>query len=175
MRVERWKWAGHVIRIFDNRIPKWFLEGSLGGRRPAGKPRNRYEDEVWKDATKLLNTKHLSAVVRHGSDWRKKSGGLGQEMSRRATGRKHNQLHVICFGFTWMNGWGINYLLDVEPHIKVICKIYKLAVFRLTDFWRKPLNSKCKICIEVRTMPQWILFLALCLDRGSTWFLSVIV
>jgi hypothetical protein len=54
--------------MLDNRIPKRILEGSLEERRPAGKPSNRCEDKMWKYATKLLNTKHWSAAVRHGSD-----------------------------------------------------------------------------------------------------------
>jgi hypothetical protein len=43
--------------MFDNRIPKQTLEESLRGRKPAGKPRNRWKNEVLKDAAILLNTK----------------------------------------------------------------------------------------------------------------------
>jgi hypothetical protein len=41
MHVNRLQWAEHVVRIFDNKI----LEGNLGGRRPTGKLRERWEDE----------------------------------------------------------------------------------------------------------------------------------
>jgi hypothetical protein len=58
MRVKSLKWAGHVVRIFENRMPKLILEGSIGGRSPAGKPRNRLEDEVRKDVAKLPNAKN---------------------------------------------------------------------------------------------------------------------
>jgi hypothetical protein len=57
MHIKRLEWAGHVVRMFDNIIPKRILERSLRGRRPAGKLRNRWEDELLKDATKLLNKK----------------------------------------------------------------------------------------------------------------------
>jgi hypothetical protein len=36
--------------MLNNRITKQILKGSLSGRRPAGKPRNSCEDEVWKNA-----------------------------------------------------------------------------------------------------------------------------
>lgn len=52
MNGERLKWVGHVVRMFENTIPKLILEGSLGGRGPAGKLRSRWKDYVWKDATK---------------------------------------------------------------------------------------------------------------------------
>jgi hypothetical protein len=43
--------------LFDNRIPKQILEGSLGGRSPAQKPSNRWEDRVWNYVAILLDTK----------------------------------------------------------------------------------------------------------------------
>ena len=56
MQTERLHWAAHVVRMLDNRIPQRVLEGSLGGR-PAGRPRNRWEDDVRNDGAKLLYTK----------------------------------------------------------------------------------------------------------------------
>jgi hypothetical protein len=44
---------------------------------------------------KLPITKQWIAPARHVSDRRKKTGGLGQETG----GRKHNHLHVMCFGY----------------------------------------------------------------------------
>jgi hypothetical protein len=46
--------------MLENKIPELILQGSLGGRRPAGKPRNRWEEEVRKDAIKLVNTKKVA-------------------------------------------------------------------------------------------------------------------
>jgi hypothetical protein len=65
--------------MLNNRITKQILKGNLRGRGPAEKPRSSCEDEVCKKATKLLNTKQWIAAARHVSDWRKKTGGLGQE------------------------------------------------------------------------------------------------
>jgi hypothetical protein len=64
MRVKRLKWAGHVIRMFDNRFPNRILEGNVGERRPTGRTRTLWEDGVRKDG-KVLKTKNLlSAVAR---------------------------------------------------------------------------------------------------------------
>ena len=66
MQAERLHWAGHVVIMLDNRIPQRVLKGSLGGRRPAGRPRNRWEDDVRNDGAKLLYTKKLA---RTGKMW----------------------------------------------------------------------------------------------------------
>jgi hypothetical protein len=53
--------AGHIVRIFDNRIPKGITEGSLGRQRLVDKQKNR----VWKDAAKLFRTKIWCAAAKH--------------------------------------------------------------------------------------------------------------
>jgi hypothetical protein len=58
--------------MFDNRTPKRIMKGSVGERRPTGKPRNRWEDEVRKYAVKLLHIKKWLAPARHRSDWWRK-------------------------------------------------------------------------------------------------------
>jgi len=57
MHVKILKWPERIVRTFDNRIQKRTVEGSFGGRKPAGRPRNGWEDEVRKDVVILLNTK----------------------------------------------------------------------------------------------------------------------
>ena len=54
LRVQRLQWAGRVVMMFDNRIPKQIVGEYLGERRPAGKPRDGWEDEVLKGAAKFL-------------------------------------------------------------------------------------------------------------------------
>ena len=47
IRKKRLKWAGHVTRKSDNRLPKQLLYGELQeGSRPKGRPRKRFKDEV---------------------------------------------------------------------------------------------------------------------------------
>ena len=42
------------------------------GRRPAGKPRNGWDDEVLGDAVKLIGRKNWRETARHSSGWRRK-------------------------------------------------------------------------------------------------------
>jgi len=46
VRVKGLLWAGHVVRIVENGISKWILEGNLGSRRLAEKPRQSWENEL---------------------------------------------------------------------------------------------------------------------------------
>jgi hypothetical protein len=62
------------------RIPETNSGGSLRGRRPAGKLRNRWEDKVLKDAAKSLNTKTLECSG--------KTQELMEEENKDAKGRK---------------------------------------------------------------------------------------
>jgi hypothetical protein len=73
MRVQRLKWAGHVVMMFHNRVPKQIVGEYLGERRLAGKPRNEWEDEMLKGAAKLPNTKNWRTAARHRGDGRKKT------------------------------------------------------------------------------------------------------
>jgi len=72
MRVRRLQWAGHVARILTTETSKEF-RGEVSRKKPAGKPRNRWNGEVWNDAAKLLIRKYWCAAGRHRGDWRKKS------------------------------------------------------------------------------------------------------
>jgi hypothetical protein len=51
LHIKRFKWAGNIVQMLDNSIPKWTLEESLRGCKPIGKPRNRCKNEVGKDCT----------------------------------------------------------------------------------------------------------------------------
>jgi len=48
--------------MYDDGIPKHILEEGLGGRRPTGKLKNRWEGKLPKDGTKLLNMKNWHAI-----------------------------------------------------------------------------------------------------------------
>jgi hypothetical protein len=70
LRVRRLQWAGHLVRMNDCRIPK----KSNRRKKVCGKPRDRWEDVVWKDAIDLLWIRNWKAATRKKEDWRKKIG-----------------------------------------------------------------------------------------------------
>jgi hypothetical protein len=49
IRLHRLHWFGPVQRMEENRIPKRVVYMNLETKRPRGKPRNRWLDEVRKD------------------------------------------------------------------------------------------------------------------------------
>ena len=50
------RWYGHVKRMEDNRYPKKFLEWMPDGRRPVGRPRTRWRDNIEKAVQKRGST-----------------------------------------------------------------------------------------------------------------------
>lgn len=46
VKIQRLHWAGHVVRMDENRIPKRVLQSKWIGIRPKEKPRKRWEDSV---------------------------------------------------------------------------------------------------------------------------------
>lgn len=51
--AQRLRWLGHVARMDEERLPKKVFEGGIEGRRPAGRPRMRWYDNVLKDLENL--------------------------------------------------------------------------------------------------------------------------
>jgi len=54
------RWAGHVARMGDRRGACQIMVGRPEGKRPLGRPRHRYEDDI-----KI----HLQEVGWGGMDW----------------------------------------------------------------------------------------------------------
>ena len=54
IEIRRLGWAGHVIRMADERIPKQVLNWTFYNTRPVGRPRTRWADVVQRDALQLL-------------------------------------------------------------------------------------------------------------------------
>jgi hypothetical protein len=80
IRIERLMWAGHVVRMEQHRIPKKVLGSCFGRRRPVRRLRNRWKDEIQRDAANLLriwNWKLQQEI--------KRSGGrrFGEAMARK--------------------------------------------------------------------------------------------
>jgi hypothetical protein len=60
MKSRRMRWAGHVARIGEGRGAYRILVGRPEGRRPLGRPRRGWEDNIKMD---------LQKVGREGVDW----------------------------------------------------------------------------------------------------------
>lgn len=72
VRINRLRWAGHVARMPDTRLPKITLVGQPGGKRPVGKPRTRWTDGVDADSRGLLNTGNWRRAAMARDEWRQK-------------------------------------------------------------------------------------------------------
>ena len=57
IRLHRLQWAGHIIRMEDNQIPRKVLFNQIEGRRPVGRPKTRWIEAVARDADNLLKIK----------------------------------------------------------------------------------------------------------------------
>jgi len=60
IKSRRLRWAGHVACMGERRVAYRVLMGTLGGRRPLGRPRRRWEDNSKMD---------LQEVGCGGMDW----------------------------------------------------------------------------------------------------------
>jgi hypothetical protein len=54
IQIRRLGWAGHIIRMEDERSQKKVLNGKYHNTRPVGKPRTRWVDVVWRDTLQIL-------------------------------------------------------------------------------------------------------------------------
>jgi len=57
IKIRRLEWAGHIIRMEEERIPKKVLNGNFLTARPVGRPRTRWADVDQRDALQLLGTR----------------------------------------------------------------------------------------------------------------------
>ena len=54
IKFRRLEWAGHIIRMEEQRIPKKVLDRNFHIARPVGRPRTRWADVVQRNARQLL-------------------------------------------------------------------------------------------------------------------------
>ncbi|KAG8229814.1 hypothetical protein J437_LFUL008182, partial [Ladona fulva] len=72
IKFMRLQWAGHVQRMPETRVAKTVFLESMGGKRPVGKPRARWEDNVSKDTRDLLGIRSWREQSRDQDGWRQK-------------------------------------------------------------------------------------------------------
>jgi len=73
IKIRRLGWAGHIIRIQEERIPKKKkgFERKLLNTRPVGRPRNRWADVVQRDALQLLGIRGWRRRGENRDEWRR--------------------------------------------------------------------------------------------------------
>jgi len=85
VRLKKLCWFGHVQRMEENRIPKkeLLVDMNLEAVSLRGRPRNRWQDEVWEDG-RLVGGKGWKERVYNREEWKK--------LLR--TARNHRILHM---------------------------------------------------------------------------------
>ena len=72
IRAQRLRWAGHVARLPDGSLVKEVARGTPFGRRPPGRPRMRWADNVTSDLALLGvdNPQDWWALAQDRRQWR---------------------------------------------------------------------------------------------------------
>jgi len=84
------RWAGHVHRMDDSRLPKRLLYGELStGKRSLGRPKKRYKDTL-KEALKLCDIPHSSweESAKNRPVWRSQTSKSGASERRKKDARE---------------------------------------------------------------------------------------
>jgi len=71
IKIRRLEWAGHIIRMEEERILKKVLNGNFHTTRPVGRPRTRWADVVQRDALQLLGTRGCRRRAMNRDEWRR--------------------------------------------------------------------------------------------------------
>ena len=71
IKIRRFEWAGHIIGMEEERIPKEVLNGNFHTTRPVGRPRTRWADVVQRDALQLLATRGWKRRATNRDEWRR--------------------------------------------------------------------------------------------------------
>jgi len=71
IKIRRLEWAGHIIRMEEERTPKKVLNGNFHTTRPVGRPRTRWVDVVQRDALQLLGIRGWRRRAANRDEWRR--------------------------------------------------------------------------------------------------------
>ena len=71
IKLRRLGWAGHIVRMEEQRIPKKVLNGNFNTARPVGRPRTRWVDVVQKDPRQLLGIRGWGIKAANRDEWKR--------------------------------------------------------------------------------------------------------
>ena len=71
IKIRRLEWAGHIIRMKEERIPKKVLNGNFHTTRLMGRPNTRWADVVQIDALQLLGIRGWRRRAANRDEWRR--------------------------------------------------------------------------------------------------------
>ena len=71
IKIKRSGWAGRIIRMEEERIPKKVLNRNFHTTRPVGRPRTRWADVVQRDALQLLEIRGWERRAEIRDEWRR--------------------------------------------------------------------------------------------------------
>ena len=71
IKIRGLEWAGHIIRMEEERIPKKALNGNFHTARAVGRPRSRWTDVVQRDALQLLEIRGWRRRAANRDEWRR--------------------------------------------------------------------------------------------------------
>ena len=71
IKIRRLEWAGHIIRMEEERIPKKVSNGNFYATRPVERPRTRWADVVQRDVLQLLGKRGWRRRAENRDEWRR--------------------------------------------------------------------------------------------------------
>jgi hypothetical protein len=69
IKYSRLRWAGHVVRMDDNELPKQILWTNAGGQSGRGRPKSRWIDGV-EEETRELGCRNWLVAAQDRGHWR---------------------------------------------------------------------------------------------------------
>ena len=70
-KSRRLRWAGYVVRVEEGRSAFKILTGKPTGKRPLGRPRRRWEDNIRMHLEETdINKRNWVDSAQHKDDWR---------------------------------------------------------------------------------------------------------
>ena len=72
IKIKRWKWLGHVIRMENDKIPKVALQWHpVNGRRTRGRPKKTWRKTIADDLDNLdMDWEQMEERAQDRRDWR---------------------------------------------------------------------------------------------------------